>query len=352
MRRMPAEDEGGGPPDPPRFPGAAGNPPHPAAARPPGLHRRRRPPMTLKLCYGPKVYLLSRPEVNYTCAGSDGNPGLLEFLKDFDVKWEPPVEPTDAELLSEVAGRVCYMSFDKPRPGGTDAYLKNIKNQRHGSVIEHPNYSVIMTGVSRSFSHELVRHRAGWAFSQLSQRYVDSSDVRMVVPPGYREEVYQALGFMSVWSGGRPDYQATLEDAVRARGETNDATILTGALWIENRIRELDEYRAGTEYLPEKLGKTDGGSPTDRRKAARQTARSCLPNATETIVVGTANGRAWRHFFEMRGGAGADAEMRVLAKTCYDVLMKEAPMLFGDYTWSTSDTDGLPVLADVPYRKV
>jgi len=84
-------------------------------------------------------------------------------------------ESTDGERLAEFAGRLCYMSQANPAHRTTRDYLENIKRQGHGSVLEHASYSLLLEGVSRSLTHELVRHRAGWAFSQLSQRYVDES---------------------------------------------------------------------------------------------------------------------------------------------------------------------------------
>src|SRR5204863_8430366 len=92
-------------------------------------------------------------------------------------------ESTDGELLAEVAGRVCYMSQHNPAERSTREYLDNIKKQGHGSVLEHANYTLLLEGVSRSLTHELVRHRAGFAYSQLSQRYVDESAEHFLVPP-------------------------------------------------------------------------------------------------------------------------------------------------------------------------
>src|SRR4051794_17860533 len=103
-----------------------------------------------------------------------------------------------AEALAEFAGRLCYLSFGedaglegghKTIPGRTtnQAYLANILRTRHGSVLEHAVWSFLLEGVSRSLTHELVRHRAGMGYSQLSQRYVDESDIGFVLPPEIRE---------------------------------------------------------------------------------------------------------------------------------------------------------------------
>ncbi len=73
-------------------------------------------------------------------------------------------EGTDGERLAEFAGRLCYMSQKNPAGRTTREYLENIKKQGHGSVLEHANYTLLLEGVSRSLTHELVRHRAGMAY--------------------------------------------------------------------------------------------------------------------------------------------------------------------------------------------
>src|SRR5690349_15366547 len=97
------------------------------------------------------------------------------------VQWRG--EASDGEKLAEYAGRLCYMSQHNPINRTTADYLENIKKQGHGSVLEHAVYVLLIEGISRSCSHELVRHRAGFGYSQLSQRYVDESHAAFVVPP-------------------------------------------------------------------------------------------------------------------------------------------------------------------------
>src|SRR4051812_24284240 len=124
-------------------------------------------PVAPHLYFEPKVTVLSRPSFS-----------TPEHLP---VQWQG--ESSDGERLAEFAGRLCYMSQHNPANRSTREYLENIKKQGHGSVLEHANYSLLLEGVSRSLTHELVRHRAGFSFSQLSQRYVDESDAHFVVPP-------------------------------------------------------------------------------------------------------------------------------------------------------------------------
>src|SRR6202048_891503 len=120
-----------------------------------------------RLYFEPKIMVLARP--------ASTTPEHLP------VSWMG--ESTDGERLAEFAGRLCYMSQHNPASRVTREYLENIKKQGHGRVLEHAKYSLLLEGVSRSLTHELVRHRAGFAYSQLSQRYVDESEASFVVPP-------------------------------------------------------------------------------------------------------------------------------------------------------------------------
>ncbi len=199
-----------------------------------------------------------------------------------------------AEILAESAGRTCYMSFGKGRKSNQE-YLDRIISSHHGSVLEHCVWNFLVTGISRSLTHELIRHRAGWGYSQLSQRYVDEGDAQFVVPPFYREnpELYNK------WLGA-----------------------------IENAHRAYVELVEAAEPYVEKL--YPDMPKTDRRKIVRQSARSVLPNSCETKIFITANGRALRHFFEMRGSAHADAEIRELAVTMCRIMKEESPNIMND----------------------
>ena len=88
-----------------------------------------------------------------------------------DVDWSTDAE--GGQALAEFAGRACYQSWHKPNPAtATNAgYLAHILEVGHLSVLEHGTATFYLTGVSRSFTHELVRHRH-FSYSQLSQRYV------------------------------------------------------------------------------------------------------------------------------------------------------------------------------------
>ena len=239
----------------------------------------------MRIITEPKVYLLGRQTIDQA--------ELDRFLADHDVSHWTTDTDIAAQKLCEIAGRLCYMSFAKPRPGGNQAYVKHILEVAHGSVLEHAVFNLLITGVSRSFTHELVRHRAGFGYSQLSQRYVDESTSDFVEPDCI---------------AGDPGLHA---------------------IWLRAIEKSLDAYRELVDALMSLPSKVE--DKTLRRKIARQAARSVLPNATETKIFVTANARALRHFIEMRCSEPAEVEIRKVAAEILCVLQKEAPNLFGDY---------------------
>ena len=262
----------------------------------------------------PKVYLVGKQLLQQA--------ELDRFLTDHGVTWQSDSEVA-AEVVTESAGRICYMSFAKPRPGGNSAYLHHIKEVGHGSVLEHAVWNFVITGVSRSLTHELVRHRAGFGYSQLSQRYVDESVAEYVEPDII---------------AGDPELHALWLDAVR---HAHAAYI---ALAEKLNAKLADPAAAATAMLPPDADRTT------RRKTARQAARSVLPNATETKISVTANARALRHFLEQRGSRHAEPEIRKLANVMLDILATESPNLFGDYV-RTPLPDGTFELT-TPFPKV
>ena len=111
--------------------------------------------------------------------------------------------------------------------------------------------------------------------------------------------------------------------------------------WSRSCEEALAAYRELLAGVTEQVG--ESGTATMRKKRARQAARAVLPNAAETKIVVTGNARAWRHFCEMRGAAGADLEIRRLAGVVLRLLQQEAPNIFGDMTFVPSD-DGIDII--------
>ena len=210
--------------------------------------------------------------------------------------WEG-TSPSAPELLLEFAGRACYQSWSKPNPAtATNAgYLQHILEVGHLSVLEHGSVTFYLSGISRSLTHELIRHRH-FSYSQLSQRYVPERDAQLVEPGVIADD---------------PELHA---------------------LFLEAGEAALASYGRLLEGLEKKFA--DVENVTARRKQARQAARSVLPNATETRIVVTGNYRAMRHFVAMRASEHADVEIRELAIAMLRELKRVAPNAFADFTIS------------------
>lgn len=223
--------------------------------------------------------------------------------------WTPHGDSGPEDLI-EMAGRGCYASWDRPRPDTAhmDGYMANILDVGHGSVLEHSMVTFYIQGVSRTLTHELVRHRH-FGFSQLSQRFVDSSDLGIVIPPLLVDD------------------EDAIEDLVRSASRAQS-----------EYVRMVE--RAENAILLE-------GKKTNfaARKAAREAARSVLPNMTETKITVSGNFRAWRHFISVRGAEGADMEMKRLSRELVPYLRAIAPSVF-------QDLHALPEGAELEYGSV
>jgi thymidylate synthase (FAD) len=223
-----------------------------------------------------------------------------EFLAPADVPWSTDAD--GGQALVEFAGRACYQSWSKPNPRtATNAsYLKHIIDVGHFSVLEHASVSFYITGISRSCTHELIRHRH-FSYSQLSQRYVPENDAQVVVPPGLEDD---------------PELRQILLDAADA----------SRAAYLELLTR------LEAKFADQPAGSDQPAAPgVLRRKQARQAARAVLPNDTETRIVVSGNYRAWRHFVAMRASEHADVEIRRLAIACLRQLADIAPAVFADF---------------------
>src|SRR5205809_124856 len=244
----------------------------------------------------PRVSLIARPE----------------FLEPEHLRVQWQGSASAGERLAEFAGRICYMSQHNPANRSTADYLENIKKQGHGSVLEHAVYVLLIEGISRSCSHELVRHRAGFGYSQLSQRYVDESHAAFVVPPA----ILGDATLEAEWEREVADAQAAYVRAVDA--------LLERHAWVNDKVH--------------------------RRKVAREAARSVLPNATEVKIVVSGNARAWRTMLELRCGEGAELEIRRMAVACLRTLREAAGALFSDFEIYVADDK--QEAARVAYHKV
>jgi thymidylate synthase (FAD) len=204
--------------------------------------------------------------------------------------------------LAEFAGRGCYQSWRKPNPATATntGYLKHILEVEHESVLEHGSVTFYIEDVSRSLTHEIIRHRH-FSYSQLSQRFVVTKTtgeepvpgVDFIVPPLVREDFVAGEILMSAWKSAHDHYEQLLERA-------------------------------------EELADAQGMTGTTRNKAAREVARAVLPNMTPTAIVVTGNHRAWREAILKRANPAADREIRQLFVEIFRQLARQEPNIYQD----------------------
>jgi thymidylate synthase (FAD) len=259
----------------------------------------------------PSIFLIARPSIDLAAVRAylddvGGGSWLERRLANADSDGEL----NGAQLLVEFCGRVCYRSWE---PGlnrnvtrireDQHEYLGNLLSSLHGSVLEHANYTFAFHNVSRVFTHELVRHRAGSAFSQESLRYVRLTDLGFRVP-------------------------AALEP-IREQ--------------VVTLVEQLEEFQASAAAT---LGLDDEGVPFSVKKEVTSALRRLAPLGLSTDIVWTANVRTLRHVIEMRTSPGAEEELRLVFDRVAQIMREEAPSLFQDFA---QDPDGAWVPA---YKKV
>ena len=243
----------------------------------------------------PAVYLVARPSVSVE--------GMREYLDGVGgASWlerrleETDGDPNDGELLVEFGGRMCYRSWEPGlNPNVTrirtdkDEYFGNLLRSLHGSVLEHANYSFAFRNVSRVFTHELVRHRAGSAFSQESLRYVRLTDIGFRVPPAL--------------------------EPIRDQ--------------VVTLVEQLEEFQVSAA---DALGLDDEGVPFSVKKEVTSALRRLAPIGLSTDILWTANLRTLRHVIEMRTAPGAEEELRLVFDKVAQTMREEAPGLFQDFS--------------------
>lgn len=237
----------------------------------------------------PEVFLIARPSLNES--------GLAEYLEKVGAPDWVSDAPSDAEKQIEVGGRVCYRSFE---PGlnpnvvrirkENKEYLENILKVKHGSVIEHANWTFLFYNASRVFTHEHVRHRVGVAISQESLRFVRLTDIPFWIPPNITQN----------------------PEAVKVFKE-----VLEKMEWGQRRLAEIFDIDNIKEF--------------HEKKELTSSFRRIAPIGLATSLFWTANARTLRWTIEARTDPGAEVEIRIIFGKVAEIMKREAPNLFGDF---------------------
>lgn len=243
----------------------------------------------------PAVRLVARPALDWSAVKEyleavGGLAWLDRVLDDSD--------DADGQALVEFGGRLCYRSWapglnanvSKVREDSA-VYLENVLASRHGSVLEHANYSFVFQDVSRVFTHELVRHRAGAAYSQESMRFVRLTDLPFWFPK---------------WVGA-------------------DSVLLDRCLTL---LLQMEEHQ---RWMAEHFGLDDAGVPFSEKKAKTSFMRRFAPDGVATSILATLNVRSLRWTIQARTDVHAEEEIRLVFDQVARLMADECPLLFGDF---------------------
>ena len=242
----------------------------------------------------PAIFLIARPALDF-----EAMRGYLEAVG--GESWldrrlaETDQNPNPGELLVEFCGRACYRSWEpglnpNVRRVRTDplVYIDNILSSAHGSVLEHASYTFALHNLSRVATHEIVRHRAGAAFSQESLRYVRLVDIGFRVPPALEPLRQQCIEL----------------------------------------VERLEEFQVGAAR---QLGIDDQGIPFHVKKEVTSALRRLAPIGVSTDLIMTMNLRTLRHVVEMRTAPGAEEELRLIFGRIGEIMVEEASGVFQDF---------------------
>jgi thymidylate synthase (FAD) len=252
------------------------------------------------------------------------DPNMGKFLKYIGAPsdWNTDAH-SDIEYLTEVAGRACYRSFGtemnlnvKKVREGNNNYLGSILNTGHGSVLEHGSITFAFVDVSRVFTHELVRHRVGAAYSQESLRFVRLSDLRVVWPSdGLGDAVYERCNQLG-----------------RSGEETRQVLADIAQVWE----RTMDECSEAYKFIGNVL-ELDDCTDFGLKKRCTSAMRRLAPIGLATMIIATYNIRSLRHIIAMRTAPGAEEEVRKVFNTVGQLCRVRYPALFQDMNWNETD---------------
>ena len=210
----------------------------------------------------------------------------------------------EAEKVVSMAAKLCYskQGIDGIQENLTDEkvakYLAMIMSYNHESTIEHVSFTFGIEGVSRSLTHQLVRHRIA-SYSQKSQRYVSEGQFSYVVPPEIENDNEAYEKFILAMENIQKTYDGITEILKKKHYEN----------YINSGVSEKKSLR-------------------DAEKKAIEDARFVLPNACETKIIVTMNARTLLHFFKERCCKRAQWEIRALAEEMLKEAKKVAPIIF------------------------
>lgn len=253
----------------------------------------------------PRVFLIAETKLVRT----NGGYGMRAFLDALGVpEWHTDAE-SESEELCEVAGKSCYLSFSTDlnknltRVGtrSNEQYLQEgIIATKHGSVLEHATVTLAFVNVSRVFTHELVRHRAGAAYSQVSGRYVRTDEINYFLPSCIKENKAATICF-------------------------------------QEAFERQEEWMAAIA----KLFDIDNMKDFTLKKILTSAFRRLIGNGQVNHIIATFNHRALRNIIQLRTSRHAEEEIRIAFNQVFALVSGRYPALYKDAKLESTGGGGL-----------
>lgn len=267
----------------------------------------------------------------------------------YDIPSEEAV--TNPALLVALAAKRCYLSFEpgtlnpnvtKVRKDITE-YLDNVLKSSHGSVLEHACYSFAIEGVSRVFTGELNRHRAGVGISEGSMRYIRYQDIPWWMPPSIKltfdeENLRQRVCEEIQDSYTRSGVVRDMDDQVILDKFTADERVAISVLnkklasqhvFRDHMVMTEQNYAKLQDIWKEELAPE---SKFHAKKQVTSMMRRIIPMGVATGGVWTFNLRAIRHIIALRASEAAEEEIAYVFGKIAKFITEQEPALFGDFT--------------------
>lgn len=281
----------------------------------------------------PKVFIIakSRPDMQ---AIADWHTSLgVEYDTELDnlrALNKMYADTSPGEVMTANAGRRCYNSFKVGlNPNVTKIresipeYIDNILASSHGSTLEHTSYTFAIENVSRAFTAEMNRHRAGTAISEGSGRYIRFDEIPYWVPPSIQKESFEDYKSRHIFFGSLCDSISKLHSRWRRVEEkkTKLRQVFARAFaQMEANYKELCDI-VDIEHM----------TNFNEKKIYTSLFRRIIGQGVATGGVWTGNLRALRHIFTMRCSSHAEEEIRYVATLMLEAMMSEEPHIFGDF---------------------
>ncbi|KKM82593.1 hypothetical protein LCGC14_1318010 [marine sediment metagenome] len=252
----------------------------------------------------PMVFLIGSTQVDFAETRA-----WLDFLGADQYKLPTDDKIQMGALLVQLCAKRCYKSYQvglnpnitKVRDDMT-AFIDNILKVGHGSVLEHVSFSFALENVSRVFTAEMNRHRAGMAISEGSMRYISFEDIPYWVPTSIRADSSDSPQVRLAKKLSRDVFDRAFQQA-----EENYRELMT--IW------NYDE--AITKF--------------SQKKQLTSMFRRIIPQGVATGGVWTGNLRALRHIFQLRCSQYAEEEICLVASLMLTRMIESESVIFKDF---------------------